>query len=203
VHPDGRVPLILGSQSPRRKELLGRLGVPFVVRSVDLDETPGAGEPPSAYLRRIVLAKMTAVCAVAPAPAMVLVADTVVIAPDGAILGKPAHDAHAEAILARLAGATHEVATRFALAEAYRSPRPFALMHEQTVTTRVTFRAISGPEIMAYVATGEGRDKAGSYAVQGLATAFVERLEGSFTSVVGLPLSEVSAALRALGWLGA
>jgi septum formation protein len=197
------VSFVLGSQSPRRKELLGRLGFPFIVQSADLDETPRAGEAPSAYLERIVREKMAAVCAVVSGPATVLVADTVVIALDGAILGKPADDAHAASMLTRLAGATHEVATRFALAEAHRPPRPFTFIHEQTVTARVTFREVCREEIVAYVATGEGRDKAGSYAVQGLAAAFVERIEGSFTSVVGLPLSELSVALRALGRLGA
>jgi len=195
-------PLILGSQSPRRKELLGRLGIPYAVRFAEIDETPRAAETPSAYLERIALAKMAAVCAVVAQGSRVLVADTLVVAPDGAILGKPADDDHARTMLQRLAGSSHHVATRFALAEAF-AGRARTLAHVQTVTTGVTFRALSASEIADYVATGEGRDKAGSYAVQGLAAAFVERIDGSFTNVVGLPLSELSVALRRLGWLGA
>jgi septum formation protein len=203
VRLDGSRTLILGSQSPRRKEILGRLGIPFVVRPADVDETPRAGESPGVYLQRIVSAKMAAVCAVVPASSAVLVADTVVIAPDGGILGKPTDDEDARSMLARLAGATHEVATRFALAEASPASPSTTLAHAQTVATRVTFRSLSRSEIADYVAGGEGRDKAGGYAVQGIAAAFVERIDGSFTSVVGLPLSEVCVALHALGWLGA
>jgi len=192
-------PLILGSQSPRRRELLERLGVPYLVRPAEIDETPRADETPSAYLERVVLAKMAAVCAVVARGSRVLVADTLVVAPDGAILGKPGDDDHARTMLQRLAGSSHRVATRFALAEANPGRAP-TLAHAQTVTTGVTFRALSASEITDYVATGEGRDKAGSYAVQGLAAAFVERIDGSFTNVVGLPLSELSVALRELGW---
>jgi septum formation protein len=99
-------------------------------------------------------------------------------------------------MIERLAGATHLVSTRFALA----APSGPAL-HAQTVTTRVAFRALAPGEAAAYAATGEGRDKAGAYAVQGRASAFIASLEGSYTNVVGLPLSEVVVAMRALGWL--
>jgi septum formation protein len=101
-------------------------------------------------------------------------------------------------MLEELAGGTHRVSTRFALASPERDSEPF---HAQTVTTRVTFRPLSRGEIQAYVAGGEGRDKAGAYAVQGRAAVFVERIEGSFTGVVGLPVCELVVALRALGWL--
>jgi septum formation protein len=124
------------------------------------------------------------------------VADTTVVAPDGAILGKPADDDEAAAMILRLAGATHEVSTRFALAP--RSDGAVAVA--RTVTTRVTLRPVTRAEALAYAATGEGRDKAGAYAVQGRASMFIERLEGSYTAVVGLPLCEVTEALRALGW---
>jgi septum formation protein len=203
VRFDASRSFILGSQSPRRKELIERLGLAFVVRPAHVDETPRDGESPGAYLERIVQAKMTAVCALVRPSSAVLVADTVVIAPDGAIMGKPADDRDAQSMLERLAGTTHQVATRFALAEASGAPGPAALAHGQTVTTKVTFRALSRSEIAGYVAMGEGRDKAGSYAVQGRAAAFVERIDGSFSSVVGLPLSELCVALHALGWLGA
>ena len=191
------LPLVLGSASPRRRELLGLLGVPFVVRPAELDERLAAGEGPDAYLRRIVRGKLDAVRAAGTAgTAGVLVADTTVVAPGEVLLGKPEDDADAASMIARLSGATHEVKTRFALAPPDAGPA----LCEETVTTRVTFRALAPDEIARYVTTGEGRDKAGSYAVQGRAAAFVSRIDGSYTGVVGLPLCEVAAAMRALGW---
>jgi septum formation protein len=175
------------------------LGVPFVVRTADVDESSMPGETPPAYLDRVTDAKLRAVRRLDLGPAWgVLVADTIVVAPDGGILGKPRDDEDAAAMILRLAGATHEVSTRFALARAA-AAEPVA--HARTLTTRVTFRAVDADEARAYAATGEGRDKAGAYAVQGRAAAFIERLEGSYTGVVGLPLSEVVVALRDLGWI--
>jgi septum formation protein len=115
------------------------------------------------------------------------------------LIGKPADDQDAAAILMRLGGVTHDVATRFLLAEG--GDREGQIAHEQTVTTRVTLRALLPRELEAYVSTGEGRDKAGAYAVQGRAAAFVERIDGSYTNVVGLPLSEVVVAMHRLRWL--
>ncbi|HTB77579.1 MAG TPA: Maf family protein [Polyangiaceae bacterium] len=196
-------PLVLGSASPRRRDLLATLGVPFVVCSADVDESAREGEAPEAYVERVALAKLRAVCARYPGKeAGVLVADTIVVAPDLTLLGKPRDDDEGRAMLERLAGATHQVSTRFVLAASslHAEAQPD---HSQTVTTQVTFRALLPSEIRAYVASGEGRDKAGSYAAQGNAAAFVERIDGSFTSVVGLPVCEVLIALRALGWLAA
>ena len=192
-------PLVLGSASPRRREMISWMGVPFVTRSADIDESTRPGELPLAYLERVTGAKLDAVRRLGLGGAGgVLVADTIVVAPGGAILGKPRDDAEAAAMIERLAGATHEVSTRFALGEASpTAPVAFA----RTVTTRVTFRAVGAQEAAAYAATGEGRDKAGAYAVQGRASAFIERLEGSYTSVVGLPLSEVIVAMRELRWM--
>lgn len=195
--------LVLGSASPRRREMVASLGIPFQVRAPHVDETPAAGEPADRYLERVVDSKLVAVRAGDGLSLRdvdgVLVADTVVVAPDGAILGKPSDDADALAMLRVLAGKTHRVSTRFALASTKGRAAPW---HVETVTTRVVFRALDAAEIDAYVATGEGRDKAGAYAVQGLAASFVARIEGSYTAVVGLPLSELVMALRALGWLG-
>ncbi|MGH7270510.1 MAG: Maf family protein [Polyangiaceae bacterium] len=189
-------PLILGSASPRRRELLARLGVPFLVRPANADEVLLPGEAPSPYLERVVTAKLAAVRAAEPSHATaILVADTIVVAPNGDLLGKPRDDAAARAMIECLAGATHEVKTRFGLFGSEGEA------HAQTVTTRVTFRVLLPDEAGAYAATGEGRDKAGAYAVQGLGAVFVERIEGSFTSVVGLPLSEVFVAMRRLGWI--
>jgi septum formation protein len=203
VRIDADHPLVLGSASPRRREMIAMLGVPFIVCVADVDESTRGGETPQAYLERIARAKLEAVRARVVAPgaggtAGILVADTVVIAPDGGLLGKPVDDAEARVMVQRLGGATHEVSTRFLLAESAGTASP---LHAQTVTTRVTFRTVDRDEVNAYAATGEGRDKAGAYAVQGRASAFVERIEGSYSGVVGLPLCEVVVALRAVGWL--
>jgi septum formation protein len=190
-------PLVLGSASPRRRELLDMLGVAFIVRAATIDETAYSSEPPDAYLARITSAKTAAVRrhAGTGADALVLVADTIVVSPAGVILGKPAGDEEAESMIEQLAGTTHEVKTRFELSRAAGAQAA----HAETVTTRVTFRPLASGEGRAYARTGEGRDKAGGYAVQGKAGSFVERIDGSYTNVVGLPLSEVVVALRTLG----
>lgn len=179
--------------------MISWLGVPFVVRTAEVDESTRPGEAPHAYLQRVTLAKLDAVRALGLGPAAgVLVADTMVVAPDGAVLGKPVDDVEAREMIERLAGATHEVSTRFALAGAA-SGAPVA--HVETVTTRVRFRDVSREEAEGYARTGEGKDKAGGYALQGRAAAFVSAVEGSYTTVIGLPLSEVVVAMRELGWL--
>ncbi len=195
-------PLILGSGSPRRREILSRAGVPFVVLVGDANEEVLAGEPAAAYLTRVVLAKLAAVRArvLGERPgAVILVADTSVVE-GGDILGKPGSEEEALGMLERLSARTHEVMTRFAIAEASGEAAPLVAT---TVVTRVTFRPIGADEARAYVASGEGRDKAGGYAVQGGAGPFVARIDGSYSNVVGLPEDEVLAALRSLGLLSA
>ena len=193
-------PLVLGSGSPRRREILESLRVPFVVRVADADESVHPGELAGAYLERVALAKLDAVRAKllaasdAPSAIAILVADTSVIV-DGAILGKPRDDDDGLAMIERLAGRTHEVHTRFALAPVAGTE----VLHAETVITRVTFRALLDGEARAYVASGEGRDKAGGYAVQGLGASFTQRIDGSYTNVVGLPACEVFVALRRHG----
>ena len=197
--------LLLGSGSPRRREILTSLRVPFVVHVAGVDESTRANEDAALYLERVVLAKLAAVAAVfAPSSdaseeirsaKAVLVADTSVI-DEGAILGKPADVDDAEAMIARLAGRTHEVWTRFALG----GPAPGgAVLHAETVVTRVTFRPLTAAKVRAYAESGEGTDKAGAYAVQGLGAGIVARIEGSYTNVVGLPACEVLVALEGLG----
>jgi septum formation protein len=173
--------------------------VPVVVRAAAIDEAVMPREDSNAYLERVTLAKLEAVRALlaAEGPAPLLVADTIVVSPRGAILGKPANDDEARAALEALTGATHEVRTRFALAPSL-AGSPVA--HAETVTTRVTFRLLAAGEASAYARTGEGRDKAGGYAAQGRAAAFIARIDGSYTSVVGLPVCEVVVALRGLAW---
>jgi septum formation protein len=192
-------PLVLGSGSPRRREILASLQIPCIVRPPDVDEDVRGQEDPQAYLRRIVLAKLDAVRAqltleeraVSP---IVLTCDTSVI--DGtAILGKPANAIEAAEMIARLAARTHEVLTCFALASTANEPA----LHVETVATRVTFRALDSAEIEAYARSGEGLDKAGGYAAQGLGASLISRIDGSYTNVVGLPACELVVALRRLG----
>jgi septum formation protein len=192
-------PLLLGSASPRRREILETLGLPLVVRPAVADESVLPGEAPLDYLARVTGLKLEAVAALAPSvhAAAVLVADTTVII-DGRSLGKPADEAEARAMLRALSGRTHEVATRFALAGV---DAPGRALHAETVVTRVIFRALDDAEIAAYAASGEGLDKAGAYAIQGLGSFAVARIEGSYSNVVGLPACEVVTALLATGLL--
>jgi len=187
--------LILASASPRRRELLERLGLVLEIAPAAVDETAHPGEKPVDYARRVAAAKCDAVAdgLAAGRELAVLGADTTVVIED-AILGKPADDADARAMLARLAGRRHEVVTAYTL-------RFGGRRLERAVTTLVAMRALQPAEIDAYVASGEGRDKAGGYAVQGIAAAFVTELRGSLTNVIGLPLCEVLADLLALGAL--
>ena len=202
---DAPARLLLGSGSPRRREILTSLRIPFVVHVAGADESTLPGEGAAPYLERVVLAKLASVGSVfatssvataeVRATRAILVADTSVI-DDGAILGKPADVDEAEAMIARLAGRTHEVWTRFALG----APSPNgAVLHAETVVTRVTFRRLTAARVRAYAESGEGSDKAGAYAVQGLGAGIVARIEGSYTNVVGLPACEVLVALEGLG----
>lgn len=186
-------PLLLGSASPRRREILETLGLPVVVAPAHVDETMLAGESADAYLDRVTLAKLEATGAAAGAVIFgaVLVADTSVVV-DGEVLGKPADDGDARRMIERLAGRSHEVWTRFAIA---RPEAPQRAAHAETVRTRVTFRALDAAMIDAYVATGEGRDKAGAYAIQGVGSFVVKAIAGSYSNVVGLPACEVVEAL--------
>jgi len=188
-------PLVLGSGSPRRREILDAQRIPIVVRPSSADEATRAGEAAGAYLERVVEAELAAVRARADVrgDAWILVADTSVVI-DGRILGKPDGEGDARSMLVLLAGRTHEVMTRFAVAGE-------GALHAETVATRVTFRPLDDGEIDVYAASGEGIDKAGGYAVQGLGASLVARIDGSYSSVVGLPACEVIVALRRLGAL--
>jgi septum formation protein len=171
----------------------------MVVQSANVDEAPHRGEAPEEYLERITQAKLDVLRENGVGAAGgILVADTIVVAAGDTLLGKPAGAAQARALIERLSGATHRVTTRFGLADG--RPRS-GWLHAQSVSAQVTFRRVLHEEAEAYAATGEGYDKAGGYALQGRAAAFIERLEGSYTTVVGLPLCEVVVAMRALGWL--
>ena len=198
---DAAHPLLLGSASPRRWQLLETLGLPLIRAVADVDEEPRSGEAVDAYLERIAAAKLAAVGTTdaARASGAVLVADTAVVLGE-VLMGKPRDDADAVAILRGLSGREHEVRTRFAVATPERAT---SALVAQTVVTKVRFRKLDQEEIERYVATGEGRDKAGAYAVQGIGGFAVERIDGSYSNVVGLPVCEVVLALRRTGLLGA
>ncbi|MEP7050380.1 MAG: Maf family protein [Pseudomonadota bacterium] len=191
-------PLVLGSASPRRKDILRGLGIPIRVEPADIPEHALPGELPLDYIQRIVAEKLAAVAARVSAPLSgVLVADTVVVI-DGAILGKPDGVAGAVRLLERIVGKTHTVYTRYAISLA---DAPAAMRVAQTVATEVSLRAASVDEIERYAASGEGLDKAGAYAAQGLGAFLIERIVGSYSNVVGLPACEVVLDLRKLGLL--
>ena len=188
-------PLLLGSTSPRRRDILASLDVPFVLLGADADAKLAAVRARLHGSAAASLFARPAGSATPPAPCAILVADTTVVL-DGAVLGKPRTAEEGEAMLRRLAGRTHEVRTRFLLAACGLDG---ALLHGETVTTVVTFRPLTAAEVAWYVSSGEGSDKAGGYAIQGRAAAFASRIDGSYSNVVGLPACEVSVALRALG----
>lgn len=184
--------LFLASGSPRRRELLTQIGVPFKVLSADIDETPFSDESAAAYVERLARGKAEAgLATLVGEQGCVLGADTAVVL-DGQILGKPVDEADASAMLTALSGREHEVLTAIALL----GPQGCQTL---VVSSRVRFRRISPAEIQAYWASGEPRDKAGSYAIQGLAAIFVEGLQGSYSAVVGLPLCETAELLGHFG----
>lgn len=195
-------PLLLGSSSPRRREILATLRLPLRVAAADVDESGRPGEGAGAYLERVALAKLTAAQRLPEAAGAggILAADTAVIL-DGQVLGKPRDEAEARAMIGALAGRVHEVWTRFALAGPGEGAAAGPPLHAETVVTRVEFRALGEEEIAGYAATGEGLDKAGAYAIQGVGAFAVARIEGSYSNVVGLPACEVIAALRRTGLL--
>ena len=183
--------LILGSASPRRRDLLARIGVvPDQVRAVEIDETPAKGELPHAYVDRMAREKAEAVPA--GPDELVLAADTEVSI-GRRILGKPSGEAEAVEFLLLLSGRRHRVTTALCLKLGERRWR-------RRVETRVKFKRLSDTEISAYIRSGEWRGKAGGYAIQGLAAAFIPEINGSYTNVVGLPLTETAALLQGAGY---
>jgi septum formation protein len=184
-----RLMLILASQSPRRAELLRQIGVDFRVEPAHIDETPRPGESPADYVVRMALEKARAVHSRHPAE-RVLGADTSVIL-DERILGKPANREEGIAMLLALGGREHQVLTAVALAGTHPG--------QALSASRVRFRPIGHAEAARYWATGEPADKAGGYAIQGLGAVFVERIEGSYSGIMGLPLFETAQLLANAG----
>ena len=196
---DQRHPLLLGSASPRRRELLEALGLSLLLRPSHIEEPEPDGQGPEAYARALAERKVAAVVERARADreaGFVLGADTIVVI-DGAVLNKPQGDDDARRMLRLLQGRTHHVITAVCV-------RGVDAPAGRTIAARtaVTFRALDDHALAAYAASGEGRDKAGSYAIQGLGAAVVRAVEGSYTNVVGLPLAETVDLLLEAGVLG-
>lgn len=186
------VDLVLASASPRRRDLLEQLGVSYLWDPAHIDETPLAGEAPAEYVQRMAQEKAQAVAVRYPAPSYaVLAADTTVVI-DQDILGKPRDHCHGLAMLARLSGRFHQVLTGICLQHASGSSC-------KLVETRVEFVHLTRATCESYLATDEPWDKAGGYAIQGLGGAFVRTIEGSYSNVVGLPLSETWQLLASHG----
>ncbi|MEJ2530904.1 MAG: Maf family protein [Halioglobus sp.] len=185
------IKLILASASPRRRELLEQLGVDYLCDPAAIDESPLAGEKPEDYVRRMAREKAAAVAARHPSSRWVLAADTTVVLGDD-VLGKPRDHFDGLGMLARLSGRSHSVLTAICLHGAGEA-------QGELVETRVEFVPLSREVCEAYLATDEPWDKAGCYAIQGLGGAFVRSIQGSYSNVVGLPLSETWQLLRTAG----
>ncbi len=189
--------LILASASPRRRELLEQIGVSFVIESSDVDEVVDAALPPEQQVQLLALQKAQAVAGKRK-DGLVLGADTVVVN-EGKLLGKPKDTAEAKAMLADLSGKWHQVMTAVALVDAANGADQKQNVWTSVEITNVKFRALTEDDIAAYVATGESMDKAGAYGIQGYGALLVERIEGCYNNVVGLPLQQVAAGLRTWG----
>jgi septum formation protein len=192
--------LVLGSASPRRRELLTQLGVSFTSLPSHIDEPPPNGQSPEAYARGLAESKARASAELLPEgqrDSFVLSADTIVVI-DERVLNKPDDDADAVRMVGALSGRTHVVITAVCLLGPQASFARTIAVH-----TRVTFRALDARAVAAYVATGEGRDKAGSYAVQGFGSGLVRAIDGSYSNVVGLPACETLDLLLEAGVLQA
>ena len=188
------LPLLLASASPRRREILTTLGIPFRAAAADVDETALPGEPASAYLDRIVAAKLVRAESIVMSLGLraMVVADTTVVI-DERMLAKPANAAENREMLRSLSGRSHSVMTRFAASIVGGS------RYAETVSTQVTMRSLSDDEIAGYADSGEGLDKAGGYAIQGMGAFAVVSIHGSYSNVVGLPAAELILALKNLG----
>lgn len=181
------LPLVLASASPRRQQMLGQLVDSFEIAVANIEEQREPGEHPQEYVARLARQKAQAVAPQFPNH-WVLGSDTIVVKGEQ-VFEKPRDQADSKAMLRALSGATHEVMTAIALVKE-------ETLLEQTVITQVTFRELSDQEILAYWQTGEPCDKAGSYGIQGLAGSFVERINGSYSAVVGLPLCQTHQLLN-------
>jgi septum formation protein len=186
--PNDSVRVVLASQSPRRRELLTLIGVRHEVRPANIDETYFPGEVPRSHAERLAREKAEAIAA----PDAVIIASDTIVVVDGDVLGKPRDEAEAERMLRRLSGRSHVVITAVAA-------RWQGRLLSATEEVGVTFRALSDEDIRAYIATGEPMDKAGAYGIQGFGATIVERVDGDYFAVMGLPLNRLTRLLESLG----
>lgn len=180
--------ILLASQSPRRAELLEQIGIDFEVIHVDVPELVKAGESPTEFVQRLALEKAQAGWQASEKTCPVLGSDTIVVLDDH-ILGKPVFEGDAEAMLVRLSGRTHHVMTAVAVVKGEQHGMRLS-------TSEVSFRETTEAERKAYVSTGESSDKAGGYAIQGQAAVFIDKLQGSYSGVMGLPLFETAELFK-------
>jgi septum formation protein len=188
-----KFPLFLASESPRRQALLQQLGLQFSLVNAPVEEVALPNEPPESYVLRIAIEKaLSGFNKVAGKAIWVVGGDTMVML-NGRVFGKPKNEADAFRMLSKLSGQTHEVLSAVAIVF---DGEVFSTLNK----TSVTFKTLSEPEIMDYVHSGEPADKAGSYAIQGLAAKFIERIDGSYSAVMGMPLFELNQLLEASGY---
>jgi septum formation protein len=191
--------IVLASASPRRQELLRNAGIPFTVQAADIDETPLAGEAPRDYAERLAREKALAVSG-SRQREWVLGADTIVVI-DEIVLGKPRDASEAAHMLRMLSGRTHEVITGVCITGPVAGVQVASTTQTVSQSTIVTMCEISDAEIRDYIATGEPMDKAGAYAIQGIASRWIPRIEGDYSNVVGLPVALVYRMLQERGVL--
>ena len=186
--------IVLASASPRRKELLTRIGLDIAVIPADIDETVLPDELPEAHVERLSLAKARAIAGRSDVGGRWFIGSDTVVVRDDVILGKPASTADAAVMLRSLAGRSHRVVSGYAVVD-----REQNRFEAAAIATRVTFRELTDAEIAGYIATGEPADKAGAYGIQGIGASLVRSIDGSYTNVVGLPLCEVVETLERMG----
>ncbi|MDY0267522.1 Maf family protein [Trichloromonas sp.] len=186
--------IVLASASPRRRELLERVGIRFRVVPSAISEEELPGESPETHVLRLSREKALEIAGRADIPGRWFIGSDTIVLRDGAILGKPVDEAEAATMLRSLSGREHRVLSGYAVHD-----RVTGTTHADVVTTQVRFKPLTAAEIAGYIATGEPMDKAGAYAIQGIGVFMVEAIAGSYTNVVGLPLCEVVATLERLG----
>ena len=186
--------IVLASASPRRKELLTRIGLEIAIMPADIDETVLPGELPEAHVKRLSLAKAQAIADRDEINGRWFIGSDTVVVRDNVILGKPADEADAAVMLRSLAGRSHRVVSGYAVVDRQKN-----CFESIAISTRVTFRELTDAEIAGYIATGEPADKAGAYGIQGVGACLVSSIDGSYTNVVGLPLCEVVETLERMG----
>jgi septum formation protein len=192
-----KIKVILASGSPRRKELLTWAGVGFEIMVSDVDETPLKNETPAAMVKRLSHEKALAVgqqLLSSPDPCVIIAADTTVVSPQGKILGKPLDEKDALKMISEIQGKTHTVLTGYALVKVSKGRMVKTI--SKVVKTRVTMRKLNKIDQQFYLSRGESMDKAGAYAAQGYGMVLIEKINGSYTNVVGLPMKEVLEDLQ-------